>query len=155
MSENSNRKIRMLVFGFVLIELLIAMSVGILIVGMLFATYIASEKNDRLQIALNRIQDNANNAISFLNNSLHQAGYVGCARLGNNFAVIPYQHYSLDTHHKLTGHDSEFIVRFMSEISVLLQKPLKNPSILYLGKETKFSSGDILLISNFHQTKIF
>ena len=141
--------------GWVFIELIIAMSIGLLLIGLLLTAYVASEKSDRLQTTLNHIQDNAINAIHLLNTALHQSGYVGCAHLTSDFPIIPYQGYSFNSYNKLIGNENEFTVRFMDDTSVLLKKDMQNNSILYTSKEVVFSPGNILIISNCKQAELF
>lgn len=129
------------------------MSLGLIIVGLLFTIYVASEKNNRIRSALSTIQDNETNAISLLNRGLHQAGYIGCAHLSDHFPVIPYQDYSIHSNNKLIGNENELTVRFMDYFTVIL-KDIRH-SIIYTTNEVKFSAGDILIISNCRQAEIF
>ncbi|HLB42191.1 MAG TPA: prepilin-type N-terminal cleavage/methylation domain-containing protein [Gammaproteobacteria bacterium] len=141
--------------GFTLIELIITMSLGLLLTGLFFTTYIANQKSDQLQTTINQIQNNANNAINLLNTEIHRTGYIGCANLTNDFPIISYQDYSIKPSNKLIGNKNELTIRHMDDSNTILQNTQKNKSVLYTSKEIEFAVNDILIISNCKKAEIF
>jgi len=140
--------------GTTLLELMLAMTLGLAIVSMLLEVYLVSKRNDQLQMALIRIQDNANRAISIMNAALQKAGHIGCSRLTKTFLVTAYPPYSITSTNKLIGKNNEFTVRY-AEISGDNLIAMHDPSILYTTTKIHFSPGDILMIADCTQAEIF
>lgn len=64
--------------GFTLVELMIAMTIGIVLIGGVIETFIGSRQAYRLQESQARMQENARFIFDLLSNSVRQAGYTGC-----------------------------------------------------------------------------
>jgi type IV pilus assembly protein PilW len=65
--------------GFSLVELLVAMTVGIVILGGVLTVMANSKKNYSIQDSLARLQENARFSMHFLNQDIRMAGYYGCS----------------------------------------------------------------------------
>lgn len=93
--------------GFSLLELLIAMTLGLLLLGGLLTVYSASSLSYRVAENTNRMQEGARHAFSILGEHIRSAGYMGCysAPTGpmSNFAVpaIPFNATT-----QLVGHEA-------------------------------------------------
>ncbi len=74
--------------GMSLLEVMFALSLGILILGLLMSAFQASQRSLRLQHALYQIQDHGNFAISLLTNDIKQAGQSGCGRITGKTPLI-------------------------------------------------------------------
>lgn len=67
-------------YGFSLIELMVAMSIGLFLVGGLVYAYIGAKRSYNFNQAMARIQENGRFAIQLLTRDIRQAGYMGCAQ---------------------------------------------------------------------------
>jgi type IV pilus assembly protein PilW len=67
--------------GLTLVELLIAMLLGVIILAGVIQIFLSTQKSFRLQENLSRVQENGRFAIQFLSRDLRMAGYSGCANL--------------------------------------------------------------------------
>ncbi len=95
--------------GLTLIELLIAMTLGILLTFGVTEIYINSKQTYRSQDGLARMQENARFALDFIARDVRSSGYVGCSNIKtitpNIIATTPIiADYTMDT--ALTGHQN-------------------------------------------------
>lgn len=142
--------------GWMLIELLIMLAIGLLIISILFAIYLSSMHSYRLQNALNQLQENAQTASHILTTEIHRAGYIGCARLTEDFPLIFYPPFTLTPQNKITSSPhNEMMVRHMSLPAAVLMEPLRNASSLQVSNHVHFTSGEILMISDCKKAEVF
>lgn len=74
--------------GFSLIELMVAITIGLFILGGLVAIMVNSRKNYEVQDYSARLQENARFAMDFLSHDLRMAGYMGCSKnVVNDYAT--------------------------------------------------------------------
>ena len=66
--------------GLTLVELMIALTLGLIVIGALIAVFVGSNRNFRQNEALGAIQDNARFALDALSRDLAMAGYWGGVR---------------------------------------------------------------------------
>lgn len=144
-----------ILFGFVLIELLITIVISSLLLNLLMKIYLTSEKVMQWQAALNKIQNNANDVNLILNSEVKKAGHIGCAKLTSEFSVTPYHEYSLNIKNKLTGNDHELTIRYADYPTANLVQTMNDQTHLNVSRNIKFTSGDIVLISNCKWAEIF
>lgn len=64
--------------GLTLVELMIAMTLGLLLLGGIIAIMISSRQTYRVNEALSRMQDNARYAFQLMSRDIRMAGYFGC-----------------------------------------------------------------------------
>ncbi len=64
--------------GLTLVELMIAMTIGLLLLGGITSIMISSRQTYRVNEALSRMQDNARYAFQVLSRDIRMAGYFGC-----------------------------------------------------------------------------
>lgn len=64
--------------GLTLVELMIAMTIGLLLLGGITSIMISSRQTYRVNEALSRMQDNARFAFQVLSRDIRMAGYFGC-----------------------------------------------------------------------------
>ena len=74
--------------GFTLVELMVAITIGLIILAVLSQVYVGSKRTYRSQEALSRLQENGRYAIDFLGRDLRVAGYMGCIGPGAAFNNI-------------------------------------------------------------------
>ena len=76
--------------GFTLVELMVAITIGLIILAVLSQVYVGSKRTYRSQEALSRLQENGRYAIDFLGRDLRVAGYMGCIGPGAAFNNIAF-----------------------------------------------------------------
>lgn len=142
--------------GMVLIEVILAITIGLIIISVLMEIFLTSQQSSRLQSALYSIQDNADAAIAILSNEIHQAGMLGCARLTHDFPIIQHGEYQLTTKNKLLGTTKNAItVRYAKYPHSFLKEAMQDDVTLHASEQNHFASGDILIISDCNQAEIF
>ena len=77
--------------GFTLIELMIAMLIGVFLMAGVIQIFISAKQGYRLQENLSRLQENGRFAMDFLTKGVRMAGYTGCsssAKTTNNIVDV-------------------------------------------------------------------
>ena len=74
--------------GFTLVELMVAITIGLIILAVMSQVYVGSKRTYRSQEALSRLQENGRYAIDFLGRDIRMAGYMGCIGPGAAFNNI-------------------------------------------------------------------
>jgi type IV pilus assembly protein PilW len=72
--------------GFTLVELMVAMTIGLLLLGGVITILTSSHQTYRVNDALARMQENARYAFHVISRDIRMAGYFGCA--GNGTPVV-------------------------------------------------------------------
>ena len=67
--------------GFTLVELMVALVLGLILTGGVINIYISSKQTYRMQDNQSRLQENGRFALQFLTKDLRMAGYMGCNTL--------------------------------------------------------------------------
>lgn len=70
--------------GFTLVELMVALVLGLILTGGVINIYISSKQTYRMQDNQSRLQENGRFALQYLAKDIRMAGYMGC----NNFSAI-------------------------------------------------------------------
>jgi type IV pilus assembly protein PilW len=65
--------------GFSLVELMVAVVIGLLVLAAISTVMVSSKKNYTVQDSLARLQENARFAVDFITRDLRMSGYFGCA----------------------------------------------------------------------------
>jgi type IV pilus assembly protein PilW len=77
--------------GLSLVELMIALLVGLLLSAAVLQIFISSKNTYRMQDSMARLQENGRFAVSYMANDIRMAGYMGCANVDripvNNIGV--------------------------------------------------------------------
>ncbi len=68
--------------GFSLVELMVAMVLGLILTGGVISIYISSKQTYRMQDNQSRLQEDGRFALQYLTKDLRMAGYMGCNNLG-------------------------------------------------------------------------
>jgi len=74
--------------GFTIIELMVAITISALILGVLTQVYAGAKRSYRVSEALSRMQENGRYAIDFLGREIRMAGYMGCIGAGTTINTI-------------------------------------------------------------------
>lgn len=138
--------------GMTLIELMIALFLSFLVLTGLFTIYLGMQKNQDVQAALSVIQDNARMAENIFTTQVHAAGYVGCARLTNDF---PFKNSLITPQNRISGDNNSMTVRHASFDHASVIKTMSNYSVIKTSKNTIFSEGDFALISDCQSAELF
>lgn len=64
--------------GMTLIEIMIALLIGVFLIGGILEIFINSKQTYRMQEGLSRLQENGRFALDFLANDIRMAGFIGC-----------------------------------------------------------------------------
>lgn len=152
MHKNLNQN---LTRGFTLVEILIAMTISLLLMGLLLEIFLASRRSFQLQCALLEIEENARKAIEILTSEIQKAGMIGCARLSQDFPIVPFGPFTITVDNKLSGNSSEITIRYAEFNAAVLIKNMHNQINLTLNKSIHFAKQDILLIADCTQAELF
>ena len=96
--------------GFTLVELMVALVLGLILTGGVINIYISSKQTYRMQDNQSRLQENGRFALQFLAKDLRMAGYMGCTNLAaltpNIIANSPPMTSLFDPSTVIQGYDS-------------------------------------------------
>ncbi len=77
--------------GFTLIELMIAMILGLIVIAGVTSVFLAGQRSFRTNNALSEVQDNSRVAFELLARDIREAGLTGCANQGDMVNVLNNQ----------------------------------------------------------------
>lgn len=168
----SGRNTRRRLSGLSLVELMIAMTLGLVVMLAVGEVYLSSSRTYRTQEALSRLQENARYALETLSYDLRMAGQVGCSydktqsvnvlddtSYGDIFDVpirgvedggaIP----SPFTATPLRG-DAIRIAR-SDEAETMIESHVPASATFHFAEETTISKGDILIVTDCDTAAVF
>lgn len=154
MSATSPPSLKNEVLGFTLIELMIAASIGLLLVSISLTIYLSSQKSLRIQLALNQLQMNEQKAHYLFQHVLEHIGRLSCFSITSEITLM-YPPYRLSRHHLLGGSQNELIVHYVDYPGSALLSPIQNHSLLTIDLNKRFSPRDILVISDCRYAEMF
>ena len=167
--------------GFSLVELMVAMTLGLIILGAVGYLYLGSRQTFRTTDAIARIQENARFALQIVAHDVRMAGYVGCVNLSANKAYTiakPSLVAALTPANAIIGWDagagamsfgsSPAITRisttdaisvmgaFGSDVPVLNTPAASGTAAIQIaGNPLNIAAGDVLLVGNCNTADIF
>jgi type IV pilus assembly protein PilW len=161
--------------GFSLVELMVAMALGLIILGAVGYLYLGSRQTFRTTDAIARIQENARYALQIVAHDVRMAGYVGCANLsagGTNTIATPLAATPLTSANAINGWDAgaaaaafggisrpagdviSITGAFGSDVNLLV--PVSGSASLKInGNPLKITAGDVLLVGDCRRADIF
>ena len=84
--------------GFTLVELMVAIVLGLLLTAAVLQTYLSTKQTYRVTEGVSRVQENARFALHFLTKDLRNAGYSGCiGRVRNKLNGDPTEYISFES----------------------------------------------------------
>jgi type IV pilus assembly protein PilW len=95
--------------GFGLVELMIAITLGLFLSAAVIQVFLATNASAKVQDSLAQIQENARFAMRFLGKEVRMAGYMGCSSIGNisvNVIANPADTVNFDLSTALVGEDN-------------------------------------------------
>lgn len=162
--------------GFSLIELMIALVIGLILVGGVIQVFVGSKVTYSTQAALSKVQENGRFAMSFLARDIRQAGYTGCSRnttsantIRNASGALPS---FLDFDNMVTGLDNMngvdtfdnvplagtdvIEVKFVDPTSACdIDKHVPTSANLHCNADHDFQKGEILVVTDCTHTAVF
>lgn len=92
--------------GFTLVELMIAMLLGIFLISGILQIFISSKQTYRVQHNLARLQENGRLALSFIAQDVRMAGYWGCGSIPPDMAGLSNPNFFYQLGSALQGFES-------------------------------------------------
>ncbi len=144
--------------GVTLIESMLALSLSLLLLTIVFSLFLAGQKHFTQQKNMLAMQTKINLTKQILVSSVQQAGFLGCARLTPDFPL--HNTTSVPTHFlnkiavsnkKQTG----FRVWFAGKKAEKLLRPMQDLTRLTVSPSWKIKPNDILVISDCKSIDIF
>lgn len=145
-------------YGLSLIELMIAIALGIFITAGMIQLFVSSKQSYRVQENLSRVQESGRFAMNFLSTDLRRIGYWGCmsttTTIDNNLnpAGSTFDNYVTEiTATNDSGYNSSdtISVKMLSPSSIFLESiPSSASADLKVTKNTLLAEGDIVLVSD-------
>lgn len=162
--------------GYSLIELMVALTIGLIILGAVSTLFVGSKKGYTTQDRLARLQENARFAMQFIIRDMRLAGYYGCVdditdqNLSNTLngasgfaynASSPLEGFDSSTatwypsgvtttpSGKISGTDMMMIRMADPSATISISKEMPNSSAeLEVSSVSGFSEGDIIVVSD-------
>lgn len=145
--------------GISLIEMLISLTLGILVLSCLIAIFTATEKNHKKLIALNTLQENLRIVTQILRSEIQYAGYIGCAKLNDEFMMVNHTSYLIDKNKIITTNQD--VNTHSDSITVMHADVMHSNLLRHYGEILEvtaspvFAKGDTLIISDYQHAEIF
>ena len=149
--------------GFSLLELLCAMSIGLIIILLLGEIFVNFKKTYAIESALSSMQENARFAAYIMRYAIEQAGFIGSAKITNKFPIIDYgvrtinqitnKNYFMLTVPKVFNINPKngadvVVAKSMAAITANLTQDLNNSNKIYVTLNPKFNSNDDIIIAD-------
>lgn len=141
--------------GFTLLEVLLAVSLSLLLLGALTRLYLSMKKTCEYQRMVNTHIDAANNVSAILSGELNIAGHIGCAQLSDQFRVEPWSGYSLTTDNYIVADAANLVVRYQQFPGVSLLSDTAGRGIMIADSSDRYARGQVLIISDCRHAEIF
>lgn len=168
--------------GFSLVEMMVAMVIGLILIAGVIQIFISSKQSYRVQDSMGRLQENARFAMDYLTREARMAGFTGCFK--DNPSTIENilnnpSDYAWDINNMLAGNEATsssswtpaldaslsgtvkggtdvITIRHMSSQGIQLVPPDYSSSAqLFVNSPNGLSIGDILMVTDCTQGSIF
>lgn len=167
--------------GISLVEMMVALALGLLVTGVIGTVYLGSRQSYRVEEALSRIQENGRFALEVMGRDIRMAGYMGCSSrtltpkntLNNptafnyNFAepLVGYESTGVgtwspavdpDINDKLSGSDV-LTLRSAIEANARIDEPFMNNSSadIHVTADSDLKVDEIVMVSDCAAAAIF
>ena len=141
--------------GFSIIEMMVALTLGLILSTLLFNNYVDAAGALSMQSSMYHLQEVVNVSNDIITHEIEQAGYIGCAKLVPGFPVKHFQQYSLTAGNQLIVTDVNIISRHASMMNAELLNLNPDKKTLYVSDNLSFKADDILIISDCQHAEIF
>lgn len=159
--------------GFSLVELMIAITLGFVVIGALGTVFLGARQSYRVQDGMSRVQENGRYALDLMARDIRQAGFLGCARDASVKNIVsPATDFNTYTA-GITGYESTLPngltaaeriagtdiikLQFGSAASVNLIGNIDatNANIQLSGNPNNFAAGDVLFVTDCDRLDVF
>lgn len=163
--------------GFTLVELMVAVTIGLIVVGAVGYVYLSARQSFRTTDNMSRIQENARLAIETIARDVRMAGYVGCGNLqtatintianppvpvispttaitGEDFTALT-TNYLTTTIDRPAGDTISVMGAFGGGVSLVGNLAPSNANVQINGNPLNFAVGDVLVVSGCTNADIF
>ncbi len=166
--------------GFSMVELMVAMVIGLMILAAVSSVLVNSKKNYTTQDSLARLQENARFTVQILTRDLRMAGYFGCAddisTVSNRLNPTATNFSVFDTNNPIEGSESganwspsntalgftplagtdAIAIRYLAGDSIAVTKEMPRPSAaVQVDKNSGLANGDIIMIADCTSADVF
>ncbi len=153
--------------GLTLIEIMIAMLLGLFLIGGVIQLFIGSKQNYRVQENISRVQENGRFALYFLNKDIRMAGFWGCVKNNNNVITNHLdpagKNYDANIHQfdqpvtGTNGTTDSITIRGAMDSGIRVTPPYMNTNsaAVHVEAGNGLSQSDIILITDCRQADIF
>ncbi len=166
--------------GFSMVELMVAMVIGLMILAAVSTVLVNSKKNYTTQDSLARLQENARFTMQILTRDLRMAGYFGCAddisSVNNQLNPTAANFSVFDTDNPIEGSESgaawspsntslgftplagtdAIAMRFLAGDSIAVTREMPRPSAaVQVDKDSGLANGEIIMIADCSSADIF
>ena len=157
--------------GFTLVEVLIAMVIGLFLMGGVIELFLSTKTSIRLQQQMGYLQENGRMAMELLSKQIRNADYWGCSNNSNVGSVIntaspaydPIKHGGPDASNGiggtnntgLNGSDTITLRGFSSSDSIGIDKDQPQAASIGADSVGDLQQGDVVMISNCKGADIF
>lgn len=159
--------------GMTIVELMIAMTIGLVVLGAVSTLFINVRQTFRSAESMSRIQENARYAIEMMARDIRMAGFIGCGNLEsitvNTIASAPVEELLFEN--SLRGQDAPdgtiagialvgadtITIKHGIDSDVHLAGNLKpeDTDVQIAGNPYGFAAGDVLMVSNCTNADVF
>jgi type IV pilus assembly protein PilW len=161
--------------GFSLVELMIAMTIGLILLGGIGYVFLGSRTAFRTTDNLSRIQENARYALDMMSRDIRMAGYVGCGNIASMVtntianapvppmtagnALLGYNNGSGWTNPssitRAAGDVLSVMGAFSNGVNLAGNLAPSNANIQINGNPDGFAAGDVLIVTNCVNADVF
>jgi type IV pilus assembly protein PilW len=152
--------------GINMVEIMIALLIGVFLIGGLIQMFISSKKTYEMQDASSRLQENGRFAVEFLSMDVHEADFWGCMsdRRDSIFPVgvglvqglSGIDNDALADPNVINGTDSITLSGFKyTVIPVVADNGISGPLTIAVGTGGNLNVGDWAMVSNCNQGDVF
>ncbi len=142
--------------GITLIELMLALSLSIFLISLLFEIYLIAENSQLTQAALISLQENEQILSQLVLRHIRMAGYAGCEKLADDFPFYNHLTEKVSLSNKIQLSQQSGVTLWHAGIeSALLIKPMRGFATFYATANPPFAIGDKLIISDCKTADLF
>jgi len=160
--------------GFGLVELMIAITLGLFLSAAVIQVFLATNASAKVQDSLAQIQENARFAMRFLGKEIRMAGYMGCSSIGNisvNVIAVPANKVDFTLATALVGEDNVAAGNALSavvgsdvlhikkasenDVNVTGNMASNNANLQIENNSLGFATGDYVMVSDCLNADVF
>ena len=161
--------------GFGLVELMVAMTIGLILLGGIGYVFLGSRTAFRTTDNLSRIQENARYALDMMSRDIRMAGYVGCGNIASMItktianppvpqmtaanALVGYNNGSGWTNPssitRAAGDVLSVMGAFSGGVNLAGNLAPSNSNVQINGNPDGFATGDVLIVTNCVNADVF